>query len=949
MDEDEGNALEEFSSELEEHLYSKIHHGQVESEAMREAPQKAAGVGQRGKNGRYFAASGKPPSWNSPRAKRGKEPGGGGGGGQKFTPYQSFLESIKLCSQAVQKKNLRKNPVAFRKPEAVAETATPPKRDRAKKNRRKEKKKVQTIVLDSSEDEEKDDVVEIPVPPPPLVCLDSSDESTHEVAEMPKPQGGAGGKRRISPRGSSPSSSILSDDFIATQDRRRLAEAQNTLHVADEELRSVQQQTRGPQSAPKRARTHEKSPRNSPKAKLSDISTSDSEDFLPDADAVPQKCYQKRKSHPPSPKSKTTPYIHVGEAIPNAVTTPRAKRKSIDAALSTAHRSDEEFITILSSIANMDNSNSQAASQSDEDDVQLVRECPEVESGDIVINIGGNEETTDVPEAPKKSFWVDDGAQGEEEEVVEGEQEDVAVEGEQEEDEQQFDDDYPPFLLHGWNEEMRRFYEESWGGEKFSLQNIIRQMPDNNQWQINAKDLNFSRFHRTWREHQEMKLVCYMCGQSGHREPRCPNTLCLKCGNRAMVFGIACSKCSDWPSSTCEICHTKGHKADLCPDSWRRYHSTVEEKAPEEEKLIPNPRKFCSICAREGHLADSCPCPVRILEYPASPWEVTSYEGTYEVEEDTQNPKDPFHMHRGEQTKFTWSQSVKKSQFYGRFLTHCSIAPNEDGQEAPKKDIEEISDDAEEEAEPAEDEKNIETKIFLHRNFSKSLQSDRGKLVMKAMADEMSVEVDLRTSAHGILLKLRGEHQSVETFKQNLMAFLTSLTKRTAEEQQMDYMHFPRDRSKMLQFMRGKMRQLTTYIGNAPNLFHEMRRQENSKIGKLSNRQKMADRNRSMLNMILMGQAGLREGRMHLRALEADLAMLEKHHQDGEVPQAMRASIFLHFRYIFTPFRHRNYDELLKQFYSMKNTNKLPSIAIPRQTNHQRRNKPRYFKQNIAS
>uniref|UniRef100_A0A1B0CKQ3 Uncharacterized protein n=1 Tax=Lutzomyia longipalpis TaxID=7200 RepID=A0A1B0CKQ3_LUTLO len=38
MDEDEGNALEEFSSELEEHLYSKIHHGQYRLELQRKLP-----------------------------------------------------------------------------------------------------------------------------------------------------------------------------------------------------------------------------------------------------------------------------------------------------------------------------------------------------------------------------------------------------------------------------------------------------------------------------------------------------------------------------------------------------------------------------------------------------------------------------------------------------------------------------------------------------------------------------------------------------------------------------------------------------------------------------------------------------------------------------------------------------------------------------------------------
>uniref|UniRef100_A0A1L8DT30 Zinc finger CCHC domain-containing protein 7 n=1 Tax=Nyssomyia neivai TaxID=330878 RepID=A0A1L8DT30_9DIPT len=894
---------------------------------MPEVPQKILGGKQ--SSGRYFATFGKPAvkkfgGGRKPQVLGMEKASPGRRDVPKFTPYQSFLEGIKLCSQAVQKKTL--NPMAFRKPDEV-----PQKRER-KRNRRKDKKKVTTIVLDSSEDEKDEDVVEIPVPPPPLVCL-SSDESQQEAP--PKV------RRKISPRGSSPSSSILSDDFIAAKDRLRLAESQSLV-------------TNKRAAAPM-----ETTP---PKDKLSDISTSDSEDFLPDADDT-QPRYQKRKRLPPSPKN-AAPFVHKGEAIPNAITT-RTRRKSIDVALKSAHRSDEEFITILSTIATGDTSNSQAASHSDDEIFELVRkECEKMDKGDIVINIGENDVPVTPPWAEDETEPIQDVEEDVQEEATQDEElpEEVMQEMEEEEQEEEseheeifeHEKDLPPYLLHGWNDEMRRFYEESWGGEKFSLRNIINQMPNNNQWQINAKDLNFSRFHRTWREPQVMKLVCYMCGQSGHREPRCPNTLCLKCGNRAMVFGIACSKCADWKSSTCDICHTKGHRKELCPDSWRRYHSTVDDTAPNEEDVgASNPRKFCSICAAEGHLADACPCPVRLLEYPVSPWDVASYEGVYELEENTNSP-DPFHTSRGEKVEFTWSESVKKSQFYGRFLNHCAVNQVTSTEEAttedypPLDEVREIPKD------------NYEEKIFLHRDFCQTLLSPRGQLVMKSMADEMSVEVNLRTSGHGNVLKLRGVRVSVQNFKQQLMRFLQALPKKSAEEQEMDAMHLPRERQQMIKFIREKMHRLVKYIGSAPELFDELKR-----LQAVKNRRNLPggyklDCTRMKLNMILLGQVGLREGKMHLKALKADLALLEKNHQENDVPQITRNSIFMHYRYIFTSFEHTNYKDLMQQFTFMRKRNKLPSVAIPLQVNpmnpmniqqiqlHQRK-KTRFFNRKISS
>ncbi|GAB0099659.1 hypothetical protein DMENIID0001_155460 [Sergentomyia squamirostris] len=523
MDEDEANALDEFAAEVEEHLYAKIHHGQVEGGLRVELGKKTPPERQKERNMRYFAAQ-----------RGGGKPWAKGFGQKrppvlgldvektaeitrpavKFTPYSSILTEMNMSGNtnvSGSAQNLRKNPANLvRKVLEVMKTSPTTAAKTKKKNRKK--KKVQTIVLESSEgEEEDDDVVEIPVPPPPLVCIDSSDEepmvTPQKAPKVVKPH------QRVS---SSPSSSIFSDDFIAAKDRVRLREAAETVHV-DEELRGVQQ-ARSPQ---KRMRNPPPPPRITSadieirQLPVSDISTSDSEDFLADgAEETPKRRFQKRKKLPPSPKE--IPFIRRGEALPNADNLP--KRKSIDTASSSAPRSDDEFMTILSTIAHGESSNSSHPALEENPPAQEVSSTTndEPEDAEDPIEIEDDEDDEDsVQESDELLLNIntqqdDSSSECLAESLPRSPQED------------------PPDRVIGWNDEMHKFYDESWGGENFSITKILNEMPaDRSQWKISPKDYN-SRHHRRSRELLETKLVCYMCGQKGHREPRCPNTLCLK-------------------------------------------------------------------------------------------------------------------------------------------------------------------------------------------------------------------------------------------------------------------------------------------------------------------------------------------------------------------------------------------------------------------------------------
>lgn len=96
----------------------------------------------------------------------------------------------------------------------------------------------------------------------------------------------------------------------------------------------------------------------------------------------------------------------------------------------------------------------------------------------------------------------------------------------------------------GWNDEMKFFYDGSWGDEGFSISHILESMPrDPKLWRINNADrfrtlTSGSRVrckkcneigHIAARCKKPRKqIVCFMCGEEGHRETRCPNSICLR-------------------------------------------------------------------------------------------------------------------------------------------------------------------------------------------------------------------------------------------------------------------------------------------------------------------------------------------------------------------------------------------------------------------------------------
>lgn len=169
--------------------------------------------------------------------------------------------------------------------------------------------------------------------------------------------------------------------------------------------------------------------------------------------------------------------------------------------------------------------------------------------------------------------------------------------------------------------EMEKFYNESWGGENFNHREIQKNMSrDKNLWVIDPKDrmpaLNKKKVmcnycNRPGHRDDTCRMkppVCYMCGLTGHLEPRCPRKICVNCGSPNYMYSSMCRNCCNWGSLNCAECGQNGHPSSHCPDLWRRYHNTIDNNTTLEKcnQTKKHYQMYCSGCTRRGHLIHTC-------------------------------------------------------------------------------------------------------------------------------------------------------------------------------------------------------------------------------------------------------------------------------------------------------------------------------------------------------
>ncbi|KAJ8683189.1 hypothetical protein QAD02_018981 [Eretmocerus hayati] len=207
---------------------------------------------------------------------------------------------------------------------------------------------------------------------------------------------------------------------------------------------------------------------------------------------------------------------------------------------------------------------------------------------------------------------------------------------------------------------MKSFYNDSWGGENFDIDELKKQMSsDPKKWYILADDLALlgrqtkryfgivcSRCHKNGHRTQQcpetFKMpVCHMCGAAGHRETACPHKTCLSCGKKSNMYRKTCGYCERF---TCTRCKSYGHLQETCPDLWRRYHHTIKNLAadiPTNIRSVMKPQRelSCCNCAKRGHDSYSCH-KLRWSQHFPNPSNVANYNGpAYTLSDDCRSKR----------------------------------------------------------------------------------------------------------------------------------------------------------------------------------------------------------------------------------------------------------------------------------------------------------------------
>lgn len=190
------------------------------------------------------------------------------------------------------------------------------------------------------------------------------------------------------------------------------------------------------------------------------------------------------------------------------------------------------------------------------------------------------------------------------------------------------------------------YYNSSRGQENFDVGELQRGMSkDPRMWRIMDADLmpcppsrQRNRFWNNNRctnchqvDHQRYDCpvprktpCCYICGNKGHVESRCPQKICLTCGKQQNTFRKTCEYCR---VLYCTMCNSIGHESTQCPDLWRRYHQTTDMSSPPQNPgniMKPSGLLHCCNCTKRGHESSTCNA-YRWSQHFQTPAAVTSY------------------------------------------------------------------------------------------------------------------------------------------------------------------------------------------------------------------------------------------------------------------------------------------------------------------------------------
>lgn len=199
--------------------------------------------------------------------------------------------------------------------------------------------------------------------------------------------------------------------------------------------------------------------------------------------------------------------------------------------------------------------------------------------------------------------------------------------------------------------------------------------------------------------------------------------------------------------------------------------------------------------------------------------------------------------------------------------------------------------------------------IFLSNAHSRILLSTEvGYNFLNAAYETYRLKLRIEWEKNSHVMSIAGTKDDQKQFNGDLMAFIEG-----AIGNRVIGSNFPRKKHRIIETIQEHFRLLNELSGNVDKLYDIMQVHEHYKTKK---DKKIANRVRKELNMILMGQAGLRDGRVHMAGLERNLNMLMLPNFD--ITLNFLEECEHHFNYIFSSYRHLNYPALIAEYKMMK-------------------------------
>lgn len=219
-----------------------------------------------------------------------------------------------------------------------------------------------------------------------------------------------------------------------------------------------------------------------------------------------------------------------------------------------------------------------------------------------------------------------------------------------------------------------------------------------------------------------------------------------------------------------------------------------------------------------------------------------------------------------------------------------------------------------------------EARIYLSKDHSKYLLTRGGAAFLSETYAKHGVKIRMEWSSIGNILFVIGRPTAQDSFHTELLAYCTKAAADVRKKQEISQ-QVPKNRQTLIRFIKEQIAQLERPLGNVRECFQRLLAAEQQK-SKTGNRN--ADRARKTLNMMLLGQTGLRDGAMHLTALQSNLRCLVETETKELISTVFRNEVFQHFKYIFSSVSHDNYGEMVREYEVMRKAGRLPVLRLDR-------------------